>query len=42
MAMMRDGRVLGEGTPAAMRAHPDERVRDFLAGNDREGAVEDP
>ncbi len=41
VAMMHDGRVLGEGTPDAMRAHPDVRVRDFLTGTDREGAVAD-
>ncbi len=41
VAMMHDGRVLGEGAPDAMRAHPDARVRDFLTGTDREGAPED-
>lgn len=41
MAMMREGRVLGEGTPDAMREHPDTRVRDFLTGTDREGAPDD-
>jgi phospholipid/cholesterol/gamma-HCH transport system ATP-binding protein len=38
IALLQDGRILGEGTPEAMAAHPDERVRDFLLGIDREGA----
>lgn len=35
VAMMLEGRILGVGTPDAMRAHPDLRVRDFLTGTDR-------
>jgi phospholipid/cholesterol/gamma-HCH transport system ATP-binding protein len=38
-AMILDGRVAGLGSVAELRAHPDLRVRDFIAGTDREGSV---
>lgn len=39
VAMLLDGRIVAEGTPDAMRAHADLRVRDFIAGTDREATV---
>lgn len=38
-AMLLEGRVAGVGTMAALRAHDDLRVRDFIAGTDREGST---
>ncbi|MFO0628812.1 MAG: ATP-binding cassette domain-containing protein [Polyangiales bacterium] len=38
-AMILDGRIAGVGTVAELRAHDDLRVRDFIAGTDREGAI---
>ena len=35
-AMLLDGRIAGIDTMAALREHPDLRVRDFIAGTDRE------
>ncbi|MFO0624243.1 MAG: ATP-binding cassette domain-containing protein [Polyangiales bacterium] len=34
VAMMLDGRVVALDTPDGIRAHPDERVRDFISGTD--------
>jgi len=36
IALLQDGKVIGVGTPEEMAAHPDERVRDFLQGVDRD------
>ena len=38
-AMLLDGRVVGVGTMASLREHSELRVRDFIAGTDREGGA---